>query len=115
MIKSAILPLALFLVANSSFAQSKEVPENEANCKNISGHYERFVLEIADAIQVPVNSIKVIGSTWNRYSSIQCKMMISTPRGNMECASGSIYTSANGKNLMAAGTGYGNRSCSKIN
>lgn len=115
MMKSTIFSLALFLVANTSFAQPKEVPENEANCKNISGHYERFVLEIADAIQVPVNSIKVIGSTWNKYTSIQCKMLISTPRGNMECSTGRIYTSENGKNLMAAGTGLGNKSCSKIN
>ena len=108
--------LSAFNVAAQS-TQSNTNPQkvalNESNCKKINGAYERFTNEIAQSISVPPNSIEVVGPTWNHYRGVQCTIIIKTPRGDMECAPGEIYTSPKG--LSAAGTGFGhNASCSKL-
>ena len=100
------------VTANQSTSKPNKVEVNESNCKRISEVYERFINQISRTISIPINSIEVIGPIWTQYSGVQCTILIKTPRGNMECDAGEIYTSSKG--LSAAGTESGRNSCYTI-
>ena len=99
------------ITMHSAYCQVK-IEVTQANCENATRMYERFYREVARSLEIPPQSIELIGPVWN-YTYKHCDLMITTPLGNMRCYGGELYREEN--KIGAAGFGRGvNASCSKV-